>query len=141
MKLKILALGLLFVASVPAADWFPVRLEALRYPPLGYQARIEGMVRLRLTLDERGEVSHVDIVSGHPVLARAAEDNIKLWSFTILCKNSDHPSRTIEFTYDFRLDGTVASNPNTRFRYEHPYRVVAISPALRWTPSLQTKPR
>jgi len=141
MRLKTLALGLVLAGRVYAADWMPVQLEALRYPALGYQARIKGIVHLTLTLDDTGSVSVVEVVSGHPILARAAEENIRSWRFASLCAAKPNQLQTLEFTYDFRLEGAVADHPITRFRYEHPNRVIVISPAVQWTPSTQKKSR
>lgn len=134
---KILAFGLLLTACAYSADLFPVQLEAIRYPALANQARIEGLVRLTLSLDDKGGVSHVEIVSGHKLLAPAAEENIKLWKFAPLCSSKQKETRTLEFTYDFRLDR--GTNPETGFRYEHPYRVIAVSRSVPIMPSLEQK--
>jgi TonB family protein len=134
MSLRLLALLFLLAGYIPACDWFAVRIEAPRYPPLGTQARLTGMVRLKLSLTENGEVSSVNVLSGHPLLARVARDNIRLWKFVYRCSDTPNPARNIEFTYDFQLNGEIDACPRTRFRYEHPYKVTLVSEALHWTP-------
>jgi hypothetical protein len=80
-------------------------------------------------------------MSGHPILARATEENIKQWKFDAPCSSGQPEARTIEFTYDFRLDGDATAGAATRFRYEHPFRVIAISKALYFNPSLEKNSR
>ena len=42
------------------------------YPPLCRQARIQGQVILHFTINERGDTSDVEAVTGPPMLQRAA---------------------------------------------------------------------
>jgi outer membrane biosynthesis protein TonB len=66
------------------------------YPALARQARIRGPVRLRITTDGRS-VTDVVALDGHPLLVRAATDNVQTWRF------ADHIPGTFEVTFDFRL--------------------------------------
>jgi TonB family protein len=50
------------------------------YPPLSNMARIQGEVRLRVTTDGSG-VTSVAVESGQPMLAKAAQDNVRTWKF------------------------------------------------------------
>jgi TonB family protein len=50
------------------------------YPQLPRVAQIEGDVRLRITTDGLS-VRSVTVDSGQPMLARAAQDNVKTWKF------------------------------------------------------------
>jgi hypothetical protein len=66
------------------------------YPPAPRVAHIEGVVRLRLTTD--GErVSAIEVESGQPMLARAAQENIKTWRF------EKHSPATFEATFRYRI--------------------------------------
>jgi TonB family protein len=141
MTAKAPLLGLLLAASLGAADWFPVQIEAPAYPPLANQARLEGSVRLKLLLDESGAVQKVEVLAGHPLLARTAQDNIRLWKFAAPCLEGHHAPGVIEFTYDFRIEGEVETKPTTRFRYQHPYKAIVISEALHWTPDSERRNR
>jgi TonB family protein len=129
---------LVLVATALASDpsgWNPTRITSLQYPALGLQAQLQGGVVLRLRLDPLGNVSSVEIVSGHPVLAGAARDNIKTWKFGKMCNNdkSSEPAE-LEFNYECKLEGVVKSNPKTDFVFEHPNKITLKSSAVHWTP-------
>ncbi len=126
--------SLLLACQALAGDWFPIEFEAPTYPALGRQARIEGAVVLTLSLGTDGRVVRTELLSGDPVLARAAEDNAATWRFAQPCRGERSP-KAIEFTYQFRLVGETLDKPTSRFRYVHPYRATVISQAQHWTPS------
>lgn len=50
------------------------------YPPLANAARIQGDIHLRVTTDGSG-VASVVVESGQPMLAKAAQDNVRTWKF------------------------------------------------------------
>lgn len=54
---------------------------APEYPPIARQLKIEGEVELEAVVTETGQVEAVNIVSGNPVLTRAAADAVKKWKF------------------------------------------------------------
>lgn len=63
-------------------------------------AHIEGRIVVAATVDSEGNVTDVH-VSGQPMLAKAAEGNIRLWRF-------EKPKRAPfedALTFDYRLDG------------------------------------
>ena len=71
------------------------------YPPLCRQARIQGQVILHFTVNERGDTSEVEAVTGPPLLQRAAIDEVQNWKFSW-----DHPcacqvKREVVFVYTF----------------------------------------
>ena len=51
------------------------------YPPLAQQARIQGVVVLMALIDKNGNVQSLQVVSGHPLLTRAAIDAVKQWRY------------------------------------------------------------
>jgi protein TonB len=51
------------------------------YPPLAKQARIQGIVTLEVRLSEKGEVTSVRQLTGHPLLAPAAIDAVRRWRY------------------------------------------------------------
>jgi len=51
------------------------------YPPLAKMARVQGDVALVVTVDEDGEVADVKVVSGHPLLVKAALDAVSQWRY------------------------------------------------------------
>lgn len=71
-----------------------------KYPPLGMQARIEGAVRLQLSVEpSTGEVFNVEALSGNRVLKPSAIEAARKWRFA---PNSGVAS-TINLTLDYAL--------------------------------------
>ena len=66
------------------------------YPELARQARIQGAVTLRVSTDGR-LVSDVGTESGHPLLAKAATENVKTWEF------KPHAATSFEVTFRYEL--------------------------------------
>ena len=51
------------------------------YPKLALEARIQGTVRLRAEISKRGAVENIRLVSGHPLLVKAAMDAVRRWRY------------------------------------------------------------
>lgn len=51
------------------------------YPKRALAARISGTVELSALIDENGVVGKLRLVSGHPLLVRAAVDAVKKWRY------------------------------------------------------------
>lgn len=66
------------------------------YPRITQQAHIEGVVRLRISTDGN-RVASVEVESGQPMLAQAAQENVKTWQF------EQHSPTTFEVTFRYRL--------------------------------------
>jgi TonB family protein len=133
-----LLLAALVMAGSPLlwGDWLPVSFEGPVYPPLATQAQISGTVVLRVHLDVRGHVTSSDSASGHPILARCAQDNIRTWSFERSSGDAQSgTASTIEFTYAFKLEGQAQAQPRTRVRFERPYLLTVTAAPQLWTPT------
>jgi protein TonB len=77
----------------PAAEPKPVsvggRVQAAKlidwiepeYPPLARQAGISGLVKLQATIAPDGTVRELRVISGHPLLIRAAESAVRTWRY------------------------------------------------------------
>lgn len=59
-----------------------IKREDLIYPALAKREKISGAVKCEVMIDERGAVTKVKALSGHPVLAAAAEDSIRHWKYS-----------------------------------------------------------
>ena len=59
-----------------------VKREDLVYPALAKREKISGTVKCEVLIDEKGAVTKVKALSGHPVLAAAAEDSIRHWKYS-----------------------------------------------------------
>jgi TonB family protein len=69
------------------------------YPPLPRMAHVEGEVLLRVTTDGSG-VASVIVESGQPMLAKAAQDNVRTWKF----EPHDPTSFSTLFSYHLLTD-------------------------------------
>jgi TonB family protein len=75
------------VAQQPAeitkenADEHLVKRIEPDYPPLAKAARIQGKVLLKATISEDGDVTAVNVVSGHPMLIPSAVEAVKKWHY------------------------------------------------------------
>jgi len=73
-----------------------IRASVPFYPELARQTRIQGTVTLRVSTDGK-LVSDVGAGSGHPILVRAATENVKTWEF------KPHPPTSFELTFRYKL--------------------------------------
>jgi TonB family protein len=71
--------------------------EGMNYPPLARQTRIEGVVVVRVKIDDHGRVTDATAISGHELLIQSAIDNAKKWRFET---NSHHGAILV---YNFRI--------------------------------------
>lgn len=58
-------------------------------PPLAKAARIGGKVKLHIVISSSGEVSTVNVVSGHPMLVPAAIEAVKQWKYKPFTENGN----------------------------------------------------
>jgi TonB family protein len=78
------ALVLVIAMALPAraADERTVKSRvAPVYPEIAKRMRIEGEVRLSVTVDPDGKVTDVKPISGNHMLSTAAEDAVRKWKF------------------------------------------------------------
>lgn len=66
------------------------------YPPAARVAHIEGTVQLRIATDGK-RASAIAVQSGPPMLAAAAEENVRTWLF------KEHKSVTFDATFQYKL--------------------------------------
>jgi TonB family protein len=66
-------------ANVQAANL--IRTVPPVYPQLAEQARIQGTVRFRMIIAADGHVQNLQLVSGHPLLVKAAREAVEQWVY------------------------------------------------------------
>ena len=66
------------------------------YPPIGKQLKLEGAVQVEASIDERGVVESVKVISGNVVLANSAVAAVKRWKFSPMPGKA---SATLNFTF------------------------------------------
>jgi TonB family protein len=77
----------------------PVNFPNIVYPPLARQTRISGTVVLKVSVAPDGSVSHVEVVSGHPLLREAAQATLLKWKF----EPQSGDERSFELKCEFTL--------------------------------------
>jgi TonB family protein len=73
------------------------------YPALAKQARIEGVVRLDVVIDQQGRVSDIKVISGHPLLIPAAMDFVKQREYVPTLLNGQLIAVVTEMSIPFKL--------------------------------------
>jgi len=100
-----------------------IKRVAPEYPDEAERARIQGKVVVDITVDEAGNVSNVQVVSGPAELQQSAVDAAKQWRFS----NSVKRPVTIQITLQFTLDQDSNNDPQTD-RLKNTYKVNAVYP-------------
>src|ERR1700723_821577 len=68
-------------AQSPQAEAILTTLSKISYPSLARQTRVTGNVELTISVKADGAIQSIDIVSGHPLLTRAALDSAQQSTF------------------------------------------------------------
>ena len=96
LVLFILAMGAIMAIGQPKPLPSVISASVPFYPRITQQAHIGGVVRLRISTDGN-RVASVEVESGQPMLAQAAQENVKTWQF------ERHSPTTFEVTFRYRL--------------------------------------
>ena len=72
------------------------------YPPMAKQLKLEGDAQLDVVVDESGSVEKVTVVSGNPILTKAAEDAVRKWKFTPFTADGKTVKALAPVTVSFR---------------------------------------
>ena len=75
-----------------------------QYPALARQMRISGTVELEGVIGTDGHLRELRIVSGHPLLARAALQAVSQWVYKPTLLNGDPVEVIAPITVTFRLN-------------------------------------
>jgi TonB family protein len=79
----------------------PIKTPKPHYPDQARDRGLQGRVVIRLHVDEQGKVESTDIVSGDPVLAKAAADAFKKWKFRPFIRNGKPVKVSTELPFLF----------------------------------------
>jgi len=74
------------------------------YPPLARATRIQGPVTLHAVISRDGVIENLQLVSGHPLLVRAALDAVSQWRFRPYVLNGQPIEVETEITINFILE-------------------------------------
>jgi len=81
--------------------------ECPKYPSNAESMRLQGTVRMQVTTDGH-KVVDVKLSPAHPVLAQAAEKNVRTWKF------ADHTPTSFTVTYFYVSEGNYKPDPVTK---------------------------
>lgn len=73
------------------------------YPPLAKMARIQGTVRLEAVISRDGTIQDLKVVSGHPLLVKAALEAVQRWRYQPTLLNGDPVEVVTEIDVNFTL--------------------------------------
>jgi TonB family protein len=73
------------------------------YPPDAKAQKIQGVVVLRVVIDREGNVSQIQLISGHPLLAPAALDAVKQWKYRSYLLNGSPVDVETQIQVNFTL--------------------------------------
>jgi protein TonB len=74
-----------------------------RYPQNALSMRIQGAVLLEATINKEGNIGNLKVVSGDPVLARAAADAVRQWRYKPYYLNGEPVDIETQITINFKL--------------------------------------
>ncbi|MGC1646329.1 MAG: energy transducer TonB [Candidatus Sulfotelmatobacter sp.] len=87
------------------------------YPPLARQARIQGLVVMKVLISKTGDVENIQLFSGHPILAPSAIEAVKQWKYKPYLLNGEPVEVETNVTVNFTLpdkppaEGVVGDMP------------------------------
>jgi protein TonB len=76
---------------------------APEYPMVARQLKLEGTVEIEAMISEQGTVEEVKVVSGNPVLTKAASEAVKKWKFTPVLVGGKPVKAVAPLTINFKL--------------------------------------
>jgi TonB family protein len=124
----------LTLASAFAAETerFVQSLDAPKYPPLAYQARIQGTVKLSVVVNAEGQVETATVISGPLALQGGALKNVKSWRFAA---STERKSSQLRVVYEYKVEGkeipyTEPDKQHFHVNLELPARVEISAPPM-----------
>jgi protein TonB len=75
------------------------------YPIIARQARVQGQVVLRAMISREGTIENLQVLSGPPMLVRAAVDAVRQWRYRPYVLNGEPIEVETEVRVNFVLSG------------------------------------
>jgi TonB family protein len=109
------------------------KFAAPSYSAIARQAKIQGIVRVDVSVDSDGLPGEVTVVhSSHPILSEYVTNAIKQWRF---CSSSAKSGGKISLTFKFELEGTTGDWAPTYVTFDPSGEVDITTAAVK--PSVQ----
>jgi periplasmic protein TonB len=74
-----------------------------RYPTQALQMRIQGAVQMQATITKEGDIQNLKVISGDPVLGRAAQEAVKQWKYKPYFLNGEPVAIETQILVNFKL--------------------------------------
>jgi protein TonB len=74
------------------------------YPPLAKAARVQGTVEFTATISKEGNIEHLQLVRGHPLLVEAARQAVLEWKYRPTLLNGQPVEVITDILVNFRLN-------------------------------------
>jgi protein TonB len=88
-----------------AMEAYLVHREQPEYPPLARAVRVQGAVVLGAIIAKDGTIENLRVLSGHPMLVRAAVDAVRQWRYRPYVLNGEAVEVETQITVNFVLSG------------------------------------
>ena len=75
------------------------------YPQIAKMARMQGVVRLAAVISKNGTIQDLRLISGPPLLVKAAMDAVSRWRYQPTLLNGDPVEVETEIDVNFTLQG------------------------------------
>jgi periplasmic protein TonB len=75
------------------------------YPPLARQIRVQGPVVMRAIIGRNGTIQDLQVLSGHPMLTKAAVDAVQQWRYRPYLLNNEPVEVETQIVVNFKLGG------------------------------------
>lgn len=75
-----------------------------QYPQLARQARIDGLVLLEAIIGTDGTIQNLRVITGHPLLAPAAEEAVSQWQYRPTMLNGEPVEVVTTISVTFSLN-------------------------------------
>jgi periplasmic protein TonB len=75
------------------------------YPPIAHQGRVQGAVVLRAIISKTGTIENLQVISGHPLLVKAAVDAVSQWRYRPYVLNGEPVEVETQVIVNFTLSG------------------------------------
>jgi TonB family protein len=140
MRFPILILALTFSGGAQEHKVGVNRYTLPSYPPIARQAKVEGDVIAKFSLDRQGNATEVVILSGHPMLKQVVLDAAKNWRFICLDCNYGEYLSTWQVTFHFQVsepEGDRREVYDLRFPHTVVIKTTTVLPMYVSTPRLR----
>jgi TonB family protein len=94
-------------SSADSTKLEPIKTQKADYPHEAREKQIQGQVVVKILVSETGDVESAEIVSGDPILAKAAVDAAKQWKFKPFIKDGRPIKTTAQLPFNFAFSDNV----------------------------------